>query len=211
MKKIFLLIAILIGSSTFIVFAQQKNFPVIKIPPTEKDVIPPGWFKAGDNTQDYIVGIDENVSVKGKTSASIASTVIKPQGFCTLMQVVDASGYRGQRVEFSGYVKAQLVSGWAGMWMRAEDKNQKPLSFDNMENRQIVGTSDWIKYSIVLDIPYSTDEISFGVSLHGKGKIWFDDFSIEQVGNSVPVTDMMKSSNYEPKPSPLNLDFEQKK
>ena len=191
------------------VFAQDSNSPIIKIPPQQGETVPNGWFKAGSNTQNYHVGLDYIYSQSGKSSAFIESNNSNPTGFCTLMQEINADNYRGDRLEFSAYVKSQFVSGWAGLWMRVEGADDFPLSFDNMEKRPVIGTSDWIEYHIVLDVPYNAIKIVFGISLHGKGKVWIDNAKIGSVGREVPVTDMLQSSAYKAKNKPQNLNFEQ--
>ena len=75
------------------------------------------------------------------------------------------------------------------------------LGLDNMQNRPIIGTSDWRKYEIVLDIPEDGAVIGFGVLLQGKGEIWWDDVKLEVVGQEVPTTHPYQQQ-------PLNLDFE---
>jgi hypothetical protein len=191
-----------------ILFAQDSNFPIIKIPPQQGEIVPNGWFKAGSNSQDYLVGLDYINSQSGKSSAYIESKNTNPQGFCTLMQEINADNYRGDRLEFSAYVKSQFVSGWAGLWMRVEGADDIPLGFDNMEKRPVIGSSDWIKYHIVLDVPYNAIKIIFGISLHGKGKVWIDNAKINSVGREVPVTDTLQSPAYKSKNKPQNLDFE---
>jgi hypothetical protein len=54
------------------------------------------------------------------------------------MQVFRADDYRGKRLRLSGYVKAEKIDQWAGLWMRIDGEN-KTLGFDNMENRGIRG------------------------------------------------------------------------
>ncbi len=191
-----------------LLIAQDQNFPSVKVSPTQEDYIPAGWYKAGVNSQDYLVGVDNTQSETGKTSAYVKSRVPKPQGFCTLMQEINADEFRGRRVRLTAYVRSQFVSGWAGLWMRVEDRSDRPLSFDNMEGRPVIGTSDWIPYSIVLEVPLNADKISFGISLHGKGQVWADDFKFETVGSDVPTTDILQKQNYKTKAGPENLGFE---
>ncbi len=62
------------------------------------------------------------------------------------------------------------------------------LGLDAMDNRTIQGTSDWKRYSIVLDVPDKTQQIIFGASLKGDGQIWIDDIEFENVGIDVPTT-----------------------
>jgi hypothetical protein len=91
--------------------------------------------------------------------------------------------------------------------MRVNDVAGKPLSFDDMRDRPLIGSSEWSPIEIVLDVPSVSDEISFGILLHGKGQVSIDNIKITIVNNDVPVTDVLKnkSESYSPK----NLDFEE--
>jgi len=192
------------------VSAQKKDNPTVNIPlPKIDENVPSGWSKGGNNPGDYIIGMDKSESTKGNSSAFIKSKPGTPDGFCTLDQILAADNYRGERVRLSGFVKAKFIAGWAGLWMRVQNRNGRDLSFDNMEKRPIIGTSDWIKYEVVLDVPVYSDFISFGVLLNGKGQVWVDNLKLETVGIDVPVTDQIKEKNYQDRVSPKNLDFEE--
>jgi hypothetical protein len=108
------------------------------------------------------------------------------------MQNVKADAFRGTRVRMSGWVRADSVADSAGLWMRVDGpdtrKTQHSLSFDNMENRPIKGTSDWTRYEIVLDVPPESVEIAFGILLADTGEVWLDDVQFVKVGNDVPTT-----------------------
>jgi len=62
--------------------------------------------------------------------------------------------------------------------IRANGSSGRFLDIVNMENKNIIGTSDWIQYSVKL--PYSKDvkTISIAAGLSGKGKLWVDDFEL---------------------------------
>lgn len=45
------------------------------------------------------------------------------------------------------------------------------------------------------------------VLLSGQGKVWFDNFQLEEVDKSVQVTNLMKGNKLPNKP--INLDFEE--
>jgi len=188
-------------------YAQENQFPNVNIPLEKVKDIPTGWTLAGSNPRDYEI-IQDNVNpYSGYFSSSLKSIVSRPQGYVTLMQTIKSDTYKGERISFSGYIKAKFVSDWASLWMRVDDVIGRPLSFDNMNDRPIVGNSDWVKYEVVLDVPTSSTEISFGVLLDGKGQIWFDRMEIKVVGMEVPVTDRLK--NKFETTEPQNLDFEQ--
>ncbi len=201
---IFLLICIL---SSTILFPQQNEYPLVSVPQTYDKGIPKDWILGGSNPQDYSVGIDLNDNVSGYASAYLKSTSLKPVGFVTLMQNFKANNYRSQRIKLSAHIKTKFVSSWSALWMRINDSYGKPLSFDDMRGRPILGSMEWTPVEIVLDVPVMSDEISFGVLLQGKGQVWFDNIKISLVGEEVPVTDILvnKTENYSPK----NLDFEE--
>jgi len=167
---------------------------------------PKGWLPAGSHPNEYQMTLDRSVTHEGKASASLKS--IKPQtsGFGTLMQTCSADSFRGQRVRLAGYVRAQEVGDWAGLWMRVDGSKGQPLAFDNMQDRPVKGTSDWRKYEIVLDVAEDAKEIAFGLLLSGKGQVWMDDLKFETVGKDVATTGNQPTKRT-PK-QPKNLDFE---
>ncbi|NCQ12308.1 MAG: hypothetical protein GW809_09255 [Bacteroidetes bacterium] len=122
------------------------------------------------------------------------------------MQTISADNYLGKRLKLSGYIKTEDVEKSSGMWMRIDGFNQEQLGFDNMKGREIKGNSDWNKYEIVLDIPSNSMSINYGVLLAGNGKVWFDNFQIEEVDKSVETTNIIKENKLPNEP--VNLDFE---
>jgi hypothetical protein len=187
--------------------AQENQFPNVNLPQSVAKSIPIGWMLAGSNPRDYEITQENADTFSGYFSSSLKSIVTRPQGYVTLVQTLKSDKYKGERISFSGYVKAKFVADWAALWMRVDDVIGRPLSFDNMKDRPILGNSDWMKYEVVLDVPSNSSEISFGVLLDGKGQIWFDKFELKVVGPETPVTDQLKNK-FEPI-EPRNLDFEQ--
>jgi hypothetical protein len=108
--------------------------------------------------------------------------------------------YTGKRVRFSGFVKATGVRGWAGLWMRIDSGYL--MAFDNMQDRPVKGTSDWMPYSVVLDVAQSSTGINFGILLDGVGTVWLSGVKFEVVDATVPVTDIIGTPN-----EPANLDL----
>jgi hypothetical protein len=161
-----------------------------------------GWHKAGTYPADYDMGSDSTTAFTGSSSGFIKSKP-NPQGFGTYMQTIDATEYRGKRVQLSAYVKSADVADWAGVWMRV-DAGTTPIAFDNMQERSIKGSQDWTQHRLVLDVGNNATAIAFGVLLTGKGTVWIDDVALDAVGTDVPVTDMFNR----PKAGPRNLDFE---
>jgi hypothetical protein len=207
MKFKYIIVSVITFLATFNTFPQQVDYPLVSVSQTYDKGIPDGWILGGSNPQDYAVGVDLNESVSGFASAYLKSTSLKPVGFITLLQSFKANNYRSQRIKLTAFVKTKFVAGWSALWMRINDAIGKPLSFDDMRERPLVGSMEWIPVEIVLDVPAMSDEISFGILLQGKGQIWIDDIKISLAEKDVPVTDVLKNKaeNYSPK----NLSFEE--
>ncbi len=164
------------------------------------------WFMAGSNPQDYELGIDTNVTHNSKNNGYIKAKLAEPRGFGTMMQMFKADDYLNKRMRFSAHVKSEGIEAWAGLWMRVDGpEQQRPLGFDNMQNRPIKGTTDWQKYEVVLDVPPESVNIAFGVLLTGKGQAWLSGIQFEEVGVDVPTTSHEEHNEFPDKPG--NLDF----
>lgn len=146
-------------------------------PPPSKPAA--GWHAAGANPDDFVMGIDTAVAHKGKGAGFIKSKKGEATGWGTWMQSFDAKTYLGKRIKFSAYVKTENVRDHAACWMRV-DGLKGMLSFDNMTDRPIRGTSDWTQYSIVLDVPQNSIDIALGVILEGEGTAWIDDVTLTE-------------------------------
>lgn len=173
------------------------------------DSIPHGWLKAGSHPAEYEVGIDSSTYHGGHASGYVKAITKDLHGFGTLMQMTGPGEYLGKRVRLSAFVKAQMVTDWAGLWMRVdgpvEGNQPKFLAFDNMQGRPIKGTIDWTRVEIVLDVPAEATDIAFGILLSRDGQVWLDDLKFDVVPTSVPVTG---SSGVQTTTAPSNLDFE---
>lgn len=174
--------------------------------------LPDGWFAAGSKVENYDISIVKNAGQSGGTTVSIKSIEEKVDGFGTLMQNCFAYNYLGKRIRMSGWLKTEDVTGWAGLWFRVDGVGSNDwLSFDNMQDglndRSVIGTTEWTKHYIVLDVPVNASLLAYGVLLYGAGQVWADNLSFEIVDASVPTTGITKEgANL--KLNPENLDFE---
>ncbi|MGZ4033559.1 MAG: hypothetical protein ACXVPU_00580 [Bacteroidia bacterium] len=167
--------------------------------------MPKGWSPGGTDLTQYEMGLDKGAGQNGSNAATIKNLADKPKAFGTMLQSFAPDKFLGKRIKMTGYMKSQDVISWAGFWLRVDQANSKEsLSFDNMGDRPVKGTSDWKIYEIVLDVPENASNIYFGALLEGKGQIWFDNLKFEIVDKSVPTTGKGSGKNAEP----TNLDFE---
>ncbi|MCX6232664.1 MAG: hypothetical protein NTZ33_14095 [Bacteroidetes bacterium] len=180
--------------------------------------LPQDWFIAGDHPASYRMGTDSSIAQSGIYSAMIKSIDKEIDGFGTLMQASSPDKFKGKRVRMSGYMKSENVSDSSGFWFRV-DVDTVVVSFDNMQvgkdARPVLGTTDWKKYEIVLDVPENATAIAYGALLCGTGQLWFDNISFEVVDQNVKTTGISDTcTNKNPrKPKtilaePINLDFE---
>lgn len=164
----------------------------------------------------YEVGVDKAVHHNGTHSAYIKSVGKKPpHDFGNLMQAFVPNNYLDQRIKLTAWVKTQLTSGTAQLWMRVDGEwksdTTKPGTFDNMDDRPIKGDTDWKEYSIVVEVPPTANHVTFGLMNIGTGTIWLDDVSITRVGRDVPLTGSYTTLTGCGKKEPVNMGFEDAK
>jgi len=185
-----------------------------------KNIIPDGYsgiaarhiagnWHAYARSNDYDVGLDDDVRHTGRCSVFIRAKTDIPDGAARIGQLIRADQYCGQRLRLAGFVKGTDV-GRASLFLRllggelGERKTQ-------LYSYRISGTMDWEIRDIVVDIPLDTSNIEIGLWAWGCGQVWCDDLQLEIVDSTsypraqtaiplLPVT---------PIPVPSNLDFEQ--
>ena len=163
---------------------------------------PNGWIVAGSAPKDYDYGTETEST--GSKSAYIKSRdTAKSTGFGTLMQMVNADSYRGGRWKLSARMRTNDAAK-AQMWMRVDGPDNAMNAFDNMDDRPVTGDTGWKTYEIVLDVPQDSVGVAFGFFLSGGGEVWADDFKLERVPDTTPLT-----GKRDPRPrAPANLNFE---
>jgi hypothetical protein len=151
-----------------------------------------GWSPRQTVAGSYEMQIQNVTSGERQNVSTIKSLEKKVEGFGNIMKSIKPDLYLGKTVRLTGYIKSENVKSWAGLWMRTDYYKSKVLSFDNMQNRGIKGTTDWAKYEIVLFVPVDATVISYGALLDGTGQIWFDDMKLEIVEDTIPETGRIK-------------------
>ena len=97
--------------------------------------------------------------------------------------------FAGRTLELRGFLRTEDVTDFAGLWMREDDASGS-VAFDNMQGRQLKGTTDWTEYSISLPLKPDGKRLSIGVLNSGAGKVWADDLRLLVDGK--PVWDAPK-------------------
>ena len=124
----------------------------------------------------YHMIADSTIKHGGKYSLKLFSTSdIAYFGSCFLQIPLPENA---KVVVLKGFVKTEHVdNGFAGLFM-ALVNDSTTFYYDNMQNRGLKGTMDWGELLISLPCIKGTTTINFGGLLAGKGRAWFDDFTL---------------------------------
>lgn len=99
-----------------------------------------------------------------------------PSSFSAYMLQIPIT-FAGDTIELRGWLRMKDVTGFAGLWLR-EDGPAGPVQFDNMQNRNLNGTSEWTQYSIRLPLDRHARTLVVGSLLGGTGTVWVDDLEL---------------------------------
>jgi hypothetical protein len=143
------------------------------------DGIPHGWF----NSVDYVWRVSDRYEARavprrdGNAGLCLMFFHHKAtkEEFGSMMQRFPATFLAGRTVQFDGELKTENVTGWAGLWLRADGEEAPNLVFDNMQNRRLRGTQAWSRYSVQANLPVETRWLNIGIVLSGSGTVWADD------------------------------------
>jgi C-terminal processing protease CtpA/Prc len=119
---------------------------------------------------------DSTIVNSGKGAARLERDANSPDQFTSITKQIPID-FDGETIEFSGFLRTESVSGFVGLWMR-EDGPGGAVQFDNMQNKQVNGTTHWTEYTIKLPLDKRAKTLFFGVLLVGEGKVWIDDLRL---------------------------------
>jgi hypothetical protein len=170
--------------------------------------LPEGWIADGDlvplngrPSEGYEIGID--TTVPGSTPCLTVHTIAaqpkddRPKIGHAYQSV---TGYAGQRVRFSGQVRAVGTSPWAGLYLglglgMGDGDVLAPVTMGQagVEHHLPAGAAvpadgQWHEVSVVLDVPAEQPFLSLGVAQVGEGQVWVRKLQFEVVGRDVPAT-----------------------
>jgi erythromycin esterase len=150
----------------------------------------------------YIIKPDSVIKYHGRYSLSMEAKYSSGfmEALCTL--TLPLQFMQSKEIILNGYIKTRDVSnGYAGLWIRIDNEN-KILAVDTMKNRGLSGNNNWQMVSITMNIPEGAKDIYLGALLTGKGKAWFDFFSIIIDGKKI-----IDEEQVDNQPSKSELDW----
>ncbi len=132
----------------------------------------------------YKLALSDDKPFAGKRCAVLSRKEGSGEAFGNILQMVDATGYRGKRVRFRAAVRADVGGGGnqVMLWFRVDAAKGMGF-FDNMADRPIT-SKEWKHYEIIGDIADDAESIVFGMMLIGNGSAALDDVSFEIVDKS---------------------------
>jgi len=85
--------------------------------------------------------------------------------------------YEGKTITVKAKMKTDGAEHPIGLLLRI-DGDSGTLQFDNMLQKNIMGTDKWKEYSVTLPLPEDAKVIYFGAILSGKGKLWVNNLQV---------------------------------
>lgn len=171
-----------------------------------------GWALNDSDHEFYEIGLEAASRHAGKKCAYIKSRAEDDSqlelrdAYCHFKQACGVDKYRGKRIRMTAWAKSALSDSGLGRlelnvigtWGSFCKWNG---TFDNMDDTPILGATEWKQYSLVVDVPEDSISIGFGLNMIGIGKMWLDEFNIEIVDRTVPLTGLLSE--------PANLNFDE--
>jgi hypothetical protein len=157
------------------------------------------WTK-GPPPSVYDIGLDPAAEEQGLRSLSIKSLVkLHPTYVNLAVAQQSAQGYAGKRLRFSGQIRSEGVSTWAGLFMDEVPKGGAlfilKAGLEGGENllppSGAAGQEPfkaWQDVSVVVQVPATVNTVTLGLALVGEGKVWARKLHFEVVGPEVPIT-----------------------
>ncbi len=165
---------------------------------TQNDTIatlPSVWgFKS---IEGYKVFTDSNIKYKGQKSLKLECTDGSIKKFMGFSQVVEIDVPKLKKIAITVYIKTEGIVRYANVWCQIWDKNNEMIGFNSLQEQHVVidKTNDWKKYSLEMILNTNCKKLCFGGILSGKGTVWFDQFSLEEV-NTISAPPSKKVKKY---------------
>jgi Peptidase family S41 len=139
--------------------------------------IPKGVHFDADQQKTYPLSVDSFIRQHGSYSVILQQKDSNAQ--FGLFSFSIKPNFSGKKLTLKGYIRTENVSGgFAGLWIRV-DGIGGTISFDNMANKGVTGSTDWKEYQVEVDFDEEeANLILVGGLLVGKGKIWLDNFQL---------------------------------
>ena len=145
----------------------DSNFDFEKM--NNKEALPDNWFKW--SSENFKLKVDSSEKHSGSVSLLIDSAGSRTEGSFGCIAYSIPAIYAVNQIKLRAYMKLQSVEdGQIGLMLRIDGEGGG-LQFDNLQQDDIHGTSDWTMYSVILPLPENAKTIYIGALLNGTGKL----------------------------------------
>jgi hypothetical protein len=112
-----------------------------------------GWTANPSDT----ISLDSKVVHSGKWAVRLARDT---GGSFSAMYKVIPVDFGGTTIEYRGFLRTEDVKGFAGLYM-VVGSSSGTLAFDNMEDQNLNGSTEWKEYSIKLPLSPEARQLVF--------------------------------------------------
>jgi hypothetical protein len=129
---------------------------------------------APDQGEEAAAWVRQDYSAAAEGGSAVLMSVSEgPRGSALLAQTIFADDYRGATVAFGGEIRAEDVTGRAGLRVEILGNGWRVRADRRAERTAgVTGSQDWSRREISMAVPEDTDVIRFGVTLTGRGRVW---------------------------------------
>lgn len=144
--------------------------------------VPKNWAGAPPGT----FAVDDKIVHGGRWALRIERNDTSPSTFTSVSKTIPID-FVGAQLELRGFLRTAEISNFTGLWMRQHDDGGM-LALENMQARQLKGTTEWTEYAITLPLNKAAKRLVFGVLAMGTGRVWADDLRLLVDGK--PIADV---------------------
>jgi serine/threonine protein kinase len=155
---------------------------------------PPGWLFNSTDPDEYEHGLDRTYSARG-AAAYIKSRAAEANGIALLAQLIEPAPFAGKRVRVTAMLRSSGVRSGGLMF---EVGSESGFGAGNAGNLPLSGSNEWGRHAVVFDVPGDAVSLAIGFALAGPGTVWADNFSIDVVDASTPLTRTLPSAPVDP-------------
>ncbi len=140
-----------------------------------QDGRPKDWeVQGGQSRLEFQTTGSHDQPYKGNTCGMIRRNPGRPFGepFGNIRQSIKASGFRGERIQFSA--AARVKDGIGYLWLSIN----KGAGKSDIFHQEIITSDKWQEYHILAEVPQGSTRITYGLVYVGQGAAFIDDVSI---------------------------------
>ena len=148
-------------------------------------LLPPGWSMTADSElAGFGAELTDDQPYEGLFCALVHTVAMHRNqgGSGTLVQLFDATAYRGRQVRFRAAVRVEPnMATHARLFLAVQRPGGQAGFFDNMADRPITA-SGWQLYEVSGEVAPDASRIGIGMTVTGEGRAWIDGGSFTALG-----------------------------